>query len=190
MSDAHSAHDGAPDLLGPLRAWRVWSVEDTPDGWRLSSIHHRQIWEPETETEAWCYRSSGLALANRVTHDRHLAPVAGCQCGIYGADDVSAAGEYLVRQHASYESMYVAARYRHRVVGQIELWGRTLECARGYRATYGYPTRLWIPTQRPDGRSVDVAGIALDLVDYGVPVSLVDGGTRDEILKSVAAEAA
>lgn len=185
-----TAADSPPDVLGPIRAWRVWSACDTAEGWRLSSIHYRQIWEPRTETQAWCYRSSEIGRAHQITHDRHHAPVVGCHCGIYGAGDVARAGEYLIPRHATWESLYVGSTYQHRVVGEIELWGRTLECVHGYRSTYGYPGRLWIPTQRPDGRNVDVEALALDLVDYGVPLSLVDAGARDEILECLSAEAA
>jgi hypothetical protein len=49
---------------------------------------------------------------------------------------------------------------------------------------------LWIPTQRPDGRRIDIEPLALDLVDYRVPISLADAGTRDEILDWLSAEAA
>jgi hypothetical protein len=114
----------------------------------------------------------------------------GCRCGIYGAGDVACAGEYLIPRHDSWESMDVASTYPPRVVGEIELWGRTLECVQGYRSTYGYPARLWIPTQRPDGRKFDVEPLALDLVDYRVPLNLVDAGTRDKILEWLSAEAA
>lgn len=68
-----TAAESAPDVLGPIRAWRVWSAHETADGWRLSSIHYRQIWEPRTETQAWCYRSSEIGRVHRITHDRHHA---------------------------------------------------------------------------------------------------------------------
>lgn len=176
----------APDLIEPLHAWRVWSVQKTHDGWRLASIHYRQFWEPEAEAAAWCYRSSRAAPEAAVRHERHLAPAMGCQCGIYGATDPAAAGEYLVAHQGPWESMYVSAEYRHRVLGQIALWGRTVECTHGYRASHGYPTRIWLPTRRPDGRTVDAASVADDLAAYGVPVELVDAGTREEILELVA----
>ncbi len=176
----------APDLIEPLHAWRVWSVRETEDGWRLASIHYRQIWEPEAEAAAWCYRSSGRAIGATVRHDRHVAPVTGCHCGIYGATDAGSAGEYLVARQGPWESMYVSAEYRHRVLGRIALWGRTVECERGYRASLGYPTRLWVPTRRPDGRTIDTRSVAADLAAYGVPVELVDAGTRGEILDCVA----
>ncbi len=178
--------DLAPDLIEPLRAWRVWSVPETDAGWRLSSIHYRQVWEPRSEAAAWCYRSSRIPHAGSAAHDRHLAPVAGCQCGIYGARRPEAAGEYLPLRHGPWESMYVSSEYRHRVVGEIELWGRTLECADGYRASFGYPARLWVPTRRPDGREFDAASVALGLADYGVPITLLDAGTRDEVLDEIA----
>ena len=177
----------APDLIEPLQAWRVWSVWETDAGWRLASIHYRQIWEPEAKTAAWCYRSSrGASMGTSVLHDRHVAPVAGCQCGIYGATDAGSAGEYLVPRQGPLESMYVSAEYRHRVLGRIALWGRTVQCVRGYRASLGYPTQLWLPTRRPDGRAIATEPVAAGLAAYGVPVELVDAGAREDILELVA----
>ena len=177
--------DLAPDLIEPVQGWRVWSVRKTADGWRLASIHYRQFWKPEAEAAAWCYRGSRAAPAE-MSHARHQAPATGCQCGIYGAANAVGAGEYLAARQGPWESMYVSAEYRHRVLGRIALWGRTLECAYGYRASFGYPTQLWLPTRRPDGRSIDVASVAGDLSAYGVAVDLVDAGTREEILELVA----
>jgi len=178
---------GAPDLLGPLRGWRAWTVRRTDDGWRLASIHYREVWPAGNELAAWCFRSTHLAAVQGIGHERHLAPVAGCHCGIYGADGREHAAEYLIPEHAGWETMYTASTYLHRVLGQIDLWGRTVECEHGYRASYGYPARLWVPTRRPDGAELDVGAIALDLLDYGVPVDLVDAGPREEILDRVAA---
>ena len=100
------------------------------------------------------------------------------------------AREYLVPDHTGWESLSHDARYVHRVVGLASLWGRTVECVQGYRASYAYPAQLWIPTQRPDGRPVDVEGLALDLVDYGVPIELVDAGSRDAIVDALRERAA
>jgi hypothetical protein len=173
----------APDLIEPVHAWRVWSVRETEHGWRLASIHYRESWEPQAHAAAWCYRSSS---ASEVHHDRHVAPVAGCHCGIYGAAEAADAGEYLGQRQGPWESMYVAAEYRHRVLGQVALWGRTVECTGGFRASFAYPTRLWLPTRRPDGREIDTASLEEDLAAYGVALELVDAGTREDILALVA----
>jgi hypothetical protein len=174
--------DAAPDLIEPLRVWRAWAVRETDEGWRLSSIHYRELWPVGGPVEAWCYRSSKLSAAQGITHDRHLAPAVGCQCGVYGATELERAREYLVPEHTGWESISVDARYVHRVVGLAKLWGRTVECAQGYRASYAYPARLWIPTRMPDGRPLDVEALALDLLAYGVPVELVDAGARGAIV--------
>ncbi len=177
-----SMTDVVPDLIEPLRAWRAWSVRRTDEGWRLASIHYQELWPTGRELSAWCFRSSRTSVAEGIRHARHHAPSSSCHCGIYGAADPLHAGEYLIPQHTGWETMYVASSYVHRVFGQIDLWGRLVECEQGYRATHGYPARVFVPTRRPDGSKLDVSDVALDLLAYGVPVELVDAGARDEIL--------
>lgn len=177
----------APDVVGPLLAWRAWNLLETEAGWRLASIHYRETWPVDEPLEAWCYRSSHRAAAEGITHDRHAAPAAGCLCGVYGATELDRAREYLVPDHVGWESVSVRSRYVHRVVGLARLWGRTVECESGWRAAYGYPERLWVPASAPDGSPVDVTAPALDLLAYGVPVELLDSGSRDAILEELRA---
>lgn len=171
--------DPAPDYAAPLLAWRAWNLLRSDDGWRLGSIHYRETWGVDEPVEAWCYRSS---RTSGIAHDRHAAPARGCHCGIYGAGDLDVARDYLIPDHVGWEAVTGGSRYVHRVVGLVRLWGRVVECENGFRAERAYPERLWVPTLAPDGRPVDVGAAALDLLAYGVPVELLDAGSRDAIL--------
>ncbi len=116
-----------------------------------------------------------------------------CQCGVYGAAGPERARQYFVASWAELEGLPpppLADDYVPRAVGQVQLWGRVLECAQGYRAEHGYPSRIWIPARRPDGRAFDVESIALDLLDYGVAVELLDVATRAEISERLPSEQA
>ena len=69
--------------------------------------------------------------------------------------------------------------------------GRTVHTGRNSSnaassASIAYPARLWVPTRRPDGHPLDVEAVALDLIDYGVPVDLIDAGGRVEIMREIA----
>jgi hypothetical protein len=44
---------------------------------------------------------------------------------------------------------------------------------------------LWLPVRRPDGKSIDVDAIAFGLADYGIPIELLDAGTRYEIVHEI-----
>src|SRR5262245_25768426 len=96
--------------------WRAWSVTETDDGPRLSSLTRAQRWMPGEELRATCDRHG------------HDPPRRWCSCGVYaGADpaDLAALG-----------------RIAGGVVGQVSLWGRVVEHSRGHRATAAYPARL------------------------------------------------
>jgi hypothetical protein len=96
------------------------------------------------------------------------------------------ARQYFVADHLTCERVPPSPDYIHRVIGEVSLWGRVVECSQGYRASIAYPARLWVPTRRPDGQALDVEAVALDLLDYGVPVDLIDAGSRVEIMREIA----
>jgi hypothetical protein len=74
-----------------------------------------------------------------------------------------------------------------RALGEVSLWGRVIECERGFRASLAYPRRLYLPADglhRRRGRLVD------DLEAYGVPVEPLSVGWIDateELQRRVAA---
>lgn len=176
----------APDLIEPLVGWRAWYVCETESGWRLSSIHYAELWAAGEAIEAACRRNRYVSSVNENTHARHTAPARDCLCGIYAAKVFAQARQYFVADHATCERVPPSPDYIHRVVGQVSLWGRVVDCSQGYRAASAYPARLWIPTRRPGGQPVDVEAIALDLLDYGVPVDLIDAGDRAQIMREIA----
>ena len=116
---------------------------------------------------ATCMRA-GYRLRNRgwLHHD---APHAGCQCGIYAADSAATAvGLATERGHED-----------PRVFGRVALWGLVAEREYGWKASNAYPSEIVIPERWfRSARGPALEAVALDLTDYGVPVSLAD---RDEI---------
>lgn len=178
----------APDVIGPLVGWRAWYIRDTAEGWRLFSIHYSEPWPAGRRFEAACHRGRYVSTAEESTHARHDAPGRQCLCGVYAAKDVEQAKQYLVPSYAGLEGgLPPGPDYIPRAVGQVNVWGRVLDCPLGYRASSAYPARLWIPTRRPDGKRVDVEAVALDLLAYGVPVDLLDAGPQHEIVRELGA---
>jgi hypothetical protein len=75
----------------------------------------------------------------------------------------------------------------YRVIGRVSLWGSVVECARGWRASHAYPERIYVPTRSLDRSWTLAAGdVALALTDYGVPVELLDGGTKRHVARVLA----
>jgi hypothetical protein len=97
--------------------WRAWSIVEQPDGGlRLSSLTRPETWQPREPFVATCARRG------------HDAPSRWCSCGVYAADgpgDLTGLG-----------------RIAGGVVGQVSLWGRTVEHGHGARAAVAYPARL------------------------------------------------
>jgi hypothetical protein len=159
----------APDYCGPVVAWRLWYAVESAGETHLSSVYHAAQWPVREPLEAVCGRRR---LPFR---EKHAAPTTRCTCGIYAALP-TAAGEYFLT--------VVPQPATPVVVGCVSLWGRVVECERGWRASHAYPERLFVPTF---GRFSDTAArIAAGLKEYGVPVEVLDASTAvaagDEIV--------
>jgi hypothetical protein len=62
------------------------------------------------------------------------------------------------------------------VIGTVSLWGRVVECTRGWRGSHAYPNRIYVPATRAPYwlRAERAEEVALALTDYDVPVELLD----------------
>ncbi len=149
-------------------------------------------WPTGAPLEARCHRDRVVA-GGLPYHARHDPPHRPCQCGIYGALTPERAAQYFVPSWADISPLPPIALeddYVPRAVGRVRLWGTVLECSQGYRATRAYPAQLFLPAHRPDGKAFAAASVAFDLLAYGVPVELLDVGSRREIGERLVAEAA
>ena len=169
---------GAPDYAEPFVGWRVWSVASVDGSFRLRSVVFDAIWPAGQQMAARCLRRR-LRLPWRRGEDVHAAPVEPCSCGIYAS---------TLQRLASYLDCEFERRRFHRVIGQVSLWGSVVECQQGWRASLAYPSRLYVPARRTDGADLeDAEELALGLVDYGVPVELLDCGRPGEVIDAVSA---
>jgi len=156
----------APDLAEPLLGWRLWRLGERPDGGvALVSVVRDVEWPTRHELEAECLGPRWTWWPRR--RREHRAPEQRCRCGIYAAADVNQALTYL-------EVCRGMARRRPPVaLGVVKLWGRVLECERGWRATSAYPARLYVLGPEP-GERYDPWRLARELAGYGVPVNVLD----------------
>ncbi len=176
----------APDYIEPVIRWRTWLVVPEGEGFRLRSVLHDALWSPRNELVARClHRALPLAWRRR---SKHSAPARGCGCGIYAASDPEEAATYL-EGHTAADALSV-----HRVIGTVSIWGRVIECTRGWRASRAYPKTIYVPATRAPYwlRAERVEAVALALTDYDVPVELLDADScgPEELVAALDAEAA
>lgn len=161
----------APDYFDPIVGWRAWLVVQEGDGFRLRSMIYDAVWSPRNELVARClHRTFSFPWRRRAGH---IPPARGCRCGIYAALEPEEAASYL--EGRSWADAFGV----HRVIGTVSLWGRVVECARGWRASRAYPKTIYVPTTRAPYwlRANRAAEVADGLTDYGVPVELVDAAS-------------
>ena len=124
------ADDGTEPIVG-FRAWRL--VLD-PEGPRLAPTTPRPTWPPREAPAATCSGThTRLYMVFDPTAKPHRCPDEGCTCGWHAAREAST----LVRPGGP------AA-----VIGQVSLWGKVIEHARGWRAEHAYPARLRLVCSR------------------------------------------
>jgi hypothetical protein len=174
----------APDYIEPVVGWRSWLVVREAEGLRLRSIVYDALWLPGNELIARClHRRFSLPWSNRL---EHVPPARGCRCGIYAAREPEEAATYFEGRLA--DSLGV-----HRVIGTVALWGRVVECTRGWRGSLAYPKMIYVPaTRAPYWLKAERAEeVALGLTDYRVPVELLDEGASgpEELVATLGAVA-
>jgi hypothetical protein len=118
-----------PDSPVPVRAYRVWTVRETPAGLRLRSVWFPRdgLWPPFRRMEAECFTRLFRRLG-------HRAPKSAHSCGIYAMKSVEAVWEWALDN--------VPAGARPLVAGEVWCWGTVVEGQRGYRCQYAYPASL------------------------------------------------
>lgn len=148
--------------------YRVWPLSRSyPDGYRLNAAnaHFGGRVEPYEKLTAECKTAAAATLymgyspfptwGELEPQPKHEAPGRDCQCGIY-------AYKRTVPLEDS-EKPYVC--------GEVNLWGRIIEHADGYRAQFAYPKRLVVVD---GGANASRIAVALELT-YGVPCEVWQG---------------
>lgn len=122
-------------------------------------------WPRYQRLEARCVQNLNQGIREAIRgHFSHFAPNPDCQCGIHAGITLRKALEYLPRPSTNPEIFSVLA--------QVSLWGHVVVNARGYRAQYAYPKKIWLVAgnERFDNRSQFVAEDIEE--DYGVEVAV------------------
>lgn len=160
---------GIPDLVEPVLGWRVWRVwapaglESSPI---LSSVILDTPWTPRRKVTA----EHSLDLSSNCSGLLE----SGCSCGVYAFVDPHEAFAYLVKMRDRLQSLSVEVS-----LGTVSLWGRVVECERGFKAQYAYPHHIYLP-----GR---IARLMPDVASaFGIPVGVYASSCEEEISIPVA----
>ncbi len=139
--------DRAPDLVGEIRAWRVWLIApDDRDGEpALWSYYAAVCWRPGEVLRAECRRDRDQMFSSMgASHPGEAAPAKGCVCGIYGVADPTRSDiqQYLYHVGWSRLGSTVSLEGIVTVLGRVGLWGRVRVGTSGWRAEYARPLGL------------------------------------------------
>jgi len=134
-----------------ITGWRAWQIVDferrgNASETRIQALGTHIVWEPYQPGVAVC-----------TTSGAHEAPWPDCRCGFWAFKD----REYVER--TLFDSY---GGEKGKVIGQVALWGRVLECTLGYRGEYAYPQTF---------QFIEVDNkVAVGISElYGVPYSIV-----------------
>lgn len=125
-----------PDSIIPIVAWRAWSVKTSKNDWKLAALGQSDVWPAKKMMTAKCRSNGG-----------HPVPHRDCQCGVWSF-------------HSLDTLLAKLDGYTPKVIGQVTIWGRIIECENGFRSQFAYPKELWLldPAMEQLGHT------------YGVPV--------------------
>jgi len=124
----------SPDYMHTLTAWRGWAIY----AHTLCSLGVDAQWEPKKATKVRC------------VHKSHHPPQMTCTCGFWSFKSLDLLTQAL---NGGYADVV-------KVIGTVEIWGRVIECEKGFRSEYAYPKELWLLED----------GLEYLSWEYGVPV--------------------
>lgn len=123
----------------PLIGWRMWdlNISTRAEGWVLKAISHQHLWPPFQPMRGTCHGKPPEEITD------HTCPSWEHRCGVHAVKDV-----FQVRKWGS-PGNGPRAEYI-RLLGELDMWGRVLEYEEGFRAEWGYPRKLYLPSKLPD----------------------------------------
>ena len=171
----------APDYCEPVIGWRAWRAVENRGEIYLMSLFHRIRWP-------WLHALAGRCemwqLPWHRHRTRHRPPSVDCECGIY-ASTLEIATDYAPTVPPRAQGPYA-------VVGNVALWGDVIEYTEGWRASFAYPTRLYVlfpGSSRARRESVTAHRVAAHLERYGVPVDVIHAWKPRDVIEALSRRA-
>gem|GEM_PF-1386455 len=137
----HRVPDSKP-VPGYVEGWRRWRLCETPEGVRLGSLWNDSVWPPRV----------------RMAADRRLS----CHgAGLYAYRRL----DFAVRDATAFRGTGRRSLIgpQPQVFGRVALWGRVIECERGWQGEFGYPQALYMVGLRGDVRAALQRDYAIEI---------------------------
>jgi len=136
-------------IVMPVVAYRIWYVPLQPI-LQLRSYWIQTLWEPCARAEAEC-RNHLTCVCNDdnsfwggVKEKEGWGSDCKCSAGIYGMKTLDQGFELWRDQLETMHGLDAPEPTTNRVAfGKVFLWGKVLECEKGFRAQYGYPAGIY-----------------------------------------------
>jgi len=135
-------------IVMPVVAWRIWYVPLQPI-LQLRSYWIQTPWEPCRRVQAEC-RNHLTCVCNEdnfwagVKEKEGWGSDCKCSAGIYGFKTIEQGFDLWRDEIEKMDGMDREEPVVNRVCfGRVFLWGKVVECERGFRAQYGYPAAIY-----------------------------------------------
>jgi hypothetical protein len=145
----------AEQKFGFVRGWRFWTFVHPH---YLGDINRASIWTPRKRNVAFC-RAFHLRVPGR-SEPHKVVPFESCTCGFHAYNEAGIAKVGVFHG--------LLFEFQAPIFGEVALWGKVIRHARGYRAEFAYPIRLWVLGPVGEASIEEVASA------YGVPVRPID----------------
>ena len=134
-------------IISPVTAFRIWRVPLMPH-LLLHSWHSMNRWEPFKRLEAECNNHMSCVCAGEFWTSTKREPeepfVCSCNAGIYGWKTFDQAFEMYIDELEQMSCIGPEEPLTNRIaLGKVYLWGRVIECEKGFRGLYAYPAGIY-----------------------------------------------
>jgi hypothetical protein len=134
-------------IISPVTAYRMWYIPLQPI-LTLTSISCITPWVPCQRLEAECRNHMSCVCSGEFWTTTRTEPeqefVCSCDAGIYGWKTFDQAFEMYIdaleRMDGCIAEEPITNRY---ALGKVYLWGKVIECEKGFRGLYAYPSGIY-----------------------------------------------
>jgi hypothetical protein len=134
-------------IVMPIVAYRVWYIPLQPI-LQLRSYHIQTAWEPCKRLEAECRNHMSCVCAGEFWTSTKREPeepfTCSCSAGIYAWKTMDQGFDMYMDEIEKLVSVAPEEACTNRIAfGKVYLWGKVIECEKGFRAQYAYPAGFY-----------------------------------------------
>lgn len=134
-------------IISPVTAYRIWYVPLQPI-LVMRSYWIQTPWDPCKRLEAECRNQMSCVCAGdfwtTTKREPEEAFTCSCSAGIYGWKTFDQGFEMYIDEIEKMDGMGREEPVTNRVAfGKVYLWGKVVECEKGFRGQYAYPSGIY-----------------------------------------------